>query len=127
MSLSFLPWPIYLLVTISAGLTVIHHAFKNRTIFPKSLTSGLVILGIGSSLLGIKKFIFELNLYSNYIWIIEKSILVSIIGIPLILFGIYLKSKEDDNKRKAILRLYVVALIFFTVLGSAIVYFIYQI
>lgn len=104
MSLKIIPWQSYVLIVGVAALITLFYVKQAYRNFPKTFLLGLVLVSVGAILASFLRLIENIpnpNENRQVMQIVTASVVS--FGIPLILFGAYVKVKDDPERRKLML------------------------
>ncbi|MCM3340838.1 hypothetical protein M3650_19925 [Paenibacillus sp. MER TA 81-3] len=101
MSFNYLPWPVFIIMAITAALVTIVYALREARSNPKVSVLGLLLLAVGGILVAINKFLE--NTYKKVPGIVETAIIIVLIAIICIFTGAYTKTKNDPDKHKIVI------------------------
>ncbi|MBG9794545.1 hypothetical protein ABD76_19410 [Paenibacillus dendritiformis] len=110
MSLSYLPWQVYIIITIGASLIAIVYALREARNSPRTIVIGMLLIGFSGILTAINKFL-ETKFHKVPI-LIGVMVFIGFIGITLFFIGAYKKTKEDPERHK------VIRICIYTIIGS---------
>lgn len=110
MSLSYLPWQVYIIITIGASLIAIVYALSEARNSPRTIVIGMLLIGFSGILTAINKFL-ETKFNKDPI-LIGVMVFIGFIGITLFFIGAYKKTKGDPERHK------VTRICIFTLIGT---------
>lgn len=104
MSFSYLPWQLYVVLSIGVAILVIMYTIKIKDNFPKIFSMGLILASCGAIAAGIIKLLVSIHVFYEYIFIVKIfGIALTALGIISILIGSFIKVKNDPYKKKMML------------------------
>ncbi|WP_146259606.1 hypothetical protein [Paenibacillus dendritiformis] len=110
MSLSYLPWQVYIIIAIGGSLITIVYALREARNSPKTIVIGLLLLGFSGILTAIHKFLE--TKFNKVPILIGIMVIIGFIGITLFFIGAYKKTKGDPERHK------VIRICIYTIIGS---------
>lgn len=100
MSLSYLPWQVYIIIVIGASLITFVYALREARNSPRTIVIGMMLIGFSGILTAIHKFLE--TKFNKVPILIGTMVLIGFIGITLFFIGAYKKTKGDPERHKVI-------------------------
>lgn len=123
MSLSFLPWVMYVLIAFSAAIAVFIYAGKVFKTEPRTYVIGLMLLGIGGIVAGTYKL---LNVFSVLIHYTNLLLITGIFstfpGVILLFVAGFKKTKYSVDKRRKIFKIIITLAVVLLLCGILVIY-----
>lgn len=95
MSLDFLSWQEFILVTIGGGITLIVYGVLKWNKFPKAGVYGFICMGMSGISMGLIRLAEVKNILVNLVPLYQGFKFTAILGMPLLLIGTYKKIKKE--------------------------------
>ncbi|MFS1512793.1 hypothetical protein VQL36_10200 [Chengkuizengella sp. SCS-71B] len=117
MSLLFnsMPLPLYLFIAWGSAIGLATYYLKNTHKYYKTILLSMLLISSSAFFAGIFKITSDLELFPNYIDIIEILALPGLLGVPLFMIGGYMQVKDDPYRRKIVI--YSSGLVAFCIIG----------